>query len=141
MTQPIDQSVWWLGLAIGDLADARAILAEPDAPVRGAAYLAQQSAEKALKGAIESVGADPPRIHDLPQLAAAIPSLFGGWSAPPDLIRLTAAIITARYPDPDDPPFELDEVERLISDAALVIDAVRAHFARLGIGAADLDAI
>jgi crotonobetainyl-CoA:carnitine CoA-transferase CaiB-like acyl-CoA transferase len=35
----------------------------------------------------------------------------------------------------------LDEVERLISDAAVVIDAVRAHFARLGIGATDLDAI
>lgn len=141
MTQPIDQAVWWLRLAIGDLADARAILGEPDAPIRGAACLAQQSAEKALKGAIESMGADPPRIHDLKQLAASIPLLFDGWSSPPDLTRLTAAAVTARYPDLDDPPFEFDEVERLIFDAAVVIDAVRAHFARLGIGAADLGAI
>jgi HEPN domain-containing protein len=128
-------------MAIGDLADARAIVAADDAPIRGAAYLAQQSAEKAIKGAIESIGVDPPRIHDLRQLAAAIPPLFDGWSSPPDLTRLTAAIVSARYPDPDDPPFEVDEVDRLISDAAAVIDAVRAHFARLAIGPADLDAI
>jgi hypothetical protein len=38
---------------------------------------------------------------------------------------LSAAGVTARYPDPDDPPYELDEVGGLIADADRVIAAVR----------------
>lgn len=128
-------------MSLGDLADARAIVVAGDAPIRGAAYLAHQSAEKGLKGAIVAIGEDPPRIHDLTRLAAALPALFDGRASVPDLTRLTAAVTTARYPDPDDPPFELEEVDQLIVDAAAVIDAVRAHFARLGIAATGLDAI
>jgi HEPN domain-containing protein len=140
VTQPADPAVWWLRMAIGDLAAARAVLAADRAPDRGAAYLAQQSAEKAIKAAIVATGFDPPRIHDLNRLAFALP-LFDGWASPPDLTRLTAAVVGARYPDPDEPAYEPDEVELLVADAAAVIDAVRAYLGAAGTDVSDLEAI
>jgi HEPN domain-containing protein len=127
-------------MAIGDLADARAI-ATADAPLRGAAYLAQQAAEKALKAAISVEGVDPPRLHDLVSLGAGLPGLFDGLELPPDLARLSAAVITARYPDPDDPPYDLDEVERLLVDAEAVLGAVRTYLAARGLEATDLTGV
>ena len=128
-----DIAVWWIRTAIGDLADARAIADSDQATFRGAAYHAQQAAEKALKGAISFSGVDPPRTHDLVLLGASLPGLFDGSDSPPDLTRLSAAAITARYPDPDEPPYDVDEVERLIIDAEAVLEAVRTYLAARGL--------
>ena len=133
MTPSGDIAVWWIRTAIGDLADARAIAGAEGATFRGAAYHAQQAAEKALKGAISFGGVDPPRVHDLVPLAASLPGLFDGSDSPPDLTRLSAAAITARYPDPDDPPYDLDEIEQLITDAEAVLEAVRTYLAARGL--------
>ena len=140
MSPSAEDAVWWIRTAIGDLADARAIANAEAAPLRGAAYHAQQAAEKALKAAIASDGMVPPRVHDLVLLAAIIPGLFGSEPAP-DLTRLSAAVITARYPDPDDPPYGLDEVERLIVDADAVVRAVRRFLAARGVDARDFSGI
>lgn len=141
MRPSAEDAVWWVRTAIGDLADARAIVDADDAPLRGAAYHAQQAAEKALKAAIAFAGTVPPRVHDLALLNAGIPGLFDGSEPAPDLTRLSAAVITARYPDPDDPPYDLDEVERLIVDADAVLRAVRAYLAARGVDARDLTGI
>ena len=133
MTPSGDTAVWWIRTAIGDLADARAIANAEGAAFRGAAYHAQQAAEKALKAAIVFGGVDPPRGHDLVLLGAGLPGLFDGSDSPPDLTRLSAAAIAARYPDPDDPPYDLDEVERLIIDAEAVLGAVRTYLAARGL--------
>jgi len=128
-------------MAIGDLADARAIADADDAPLRGAAYLAQQTAEKALKAAITFDGVDPPRLHDLVSLAAGLPGLFDGSELSPDLTRLSAAVVTARHPDPDEPPYERDEVDRLLVDAATVLRAVQTYLAARGLDLPDLTGI
>jgi HEPN domain-containing protein len=128
-----DIAVWWIRTAIGDLADARAIADADEATLRGAAYHAHQAAEKALKAAISFGGVDAPRIHDLVLLGASLHGLFDGSGSPPDLTRLSAAVITARYPDPDDPPYDPDEVERLIVDAETVLAAVRTYLAARGL--------
>lgn len=141
MTRSADAAVWWIRTAIGDLADARAIANAADTPLRGAAYLAQQAAEKALKAAISFDGKDPPRVHDLAWLGAGLAGLFDGFASPPDLTRLSAAAITARYPDPDDPPYDIDEVERLIVDAEVVLGAVRTYLAARGVDAPDLTGV
>jgi len=47
-----ETSVRWFRFALGDLAAAKAILADDRLPSRDAAYLAQQAAEKALKATI-----------------------------------------------------------------------------------------
>lgn len=141
MTPSGDIAVWWIRTAIGDLADARAIAAAEGAPLRGAAYHAQQAAEKALKAAISFGGVDPPRIHDLALLASGLSGLFDASDVLPDLTRLSAVVITARYPDPDDPPYDLDEVERLLVDAEAVLGAVRNFLAARGLDASDLTAV
>jgi HEPN domain-containing protein len=141
VSPPAEDAVWWIRTAIGDLADARAIVDAEQAPLRGAAYHAQQAAEKALKAAIAFGGVDPPRIHDLARLAASLPGIFEASDPPPDLTRLSAAAITARYPDPDDPPYDVDEVERLIADAETVLEVVRTHLAARGLDAPDLTGV
>jgi hypothetical protein len=66
-------------------------------------------------------------------LGARLPGLFDGLAPPPDLARLSAAAVTARYPDPDDPPYDPGEVEQLIADADAVIGAVRTYLAARGL--------
>lgn len=126
---------------MGDLAAARALLADDRLPTREAAYLAQQAVEKAFKSTIALDGTEPPWTHDLLMLRQRAPEAVRNAAAGIDLIPLWSAASAARYPEGDDPPYDRDEVERLVSDAATIIEAVRRYLDAAGIGTSGLSAL
>ncbi len=88
----------WLQYAREDLTAAHTMLGQPGFVARQACWLAQQSAEKALKAVLQYLQIDFPRTHDLDLLRNRIP---GGWQVRdryPDLAALTEWAIEARYP-------------------------------------------
>ena len=90
-------------------------MAEGVAP-RQVAYLAQQAAEKALKAtiALEGSRATPDARPDLPH--REMPA-GGVRQVDIDIAALSAAQTAARYPDPEDLPYDRDEAELLVTDA------------------------
>jgi HEPN domain-containing protein len=135
---PPDAAVWWLRLARGDLAAARELLTAEGVAPRQAAYLAQQAAEKALKATIALEGGEPPVTHDLMFLIARCPLEAGLRQVDVDIVALSDAQTAARYPDPDDLPYDHDESELLARDATRLLDAVGDHFSRRGLAGTDL---
>jgi HEPN domain-containing protein len=135
---PPEAAVWWLRLALGDLAAARGLLMADGVAPRQAAYLAQQAAEKALKATIALEGTEPPPTHDLIFLIARCPQESGLREVGVDIVALSAAQTAARYPDPEDPPYDHDESELLVEDATRLLDAVGDHFNRRGVAGTDL---
>lgn len=135
---PPDAATWWLRLALGDLAAAHGLLTAEGVAPRQAACLAQQAAEKALKATIALEGTEPPLTHDLILLIARCPQEAGLPHVDVDIVALSAAQTAARYPDPEDLPYDHDEAELLVSDAARLLDAVEDHFNRLGLAGTDL---
>jgi HEPN domain-containing protein len=131
-------SARWYRYAIGDLATARAILADDRLPSREAAYLAQQAAEKALKSTIALDDTEPPWTHDLPFLRSRAPAVVRTATANIDLRPLWAAGSAGRYPEGDDPPFERDEITRLLEDAAAIVDIARRFLDDAGLDASDM---
>ncbi len=123
---------WWIEIAEGDLAMAEAILRNPELPPRGAAGLAQQAAEKALKAAIALDGHEPPRTHSLLALAHQVPERLAIDELSVDLAALTDAVGAARYPDPTELIYEPEEALRLVADARVLVTAVVAYFASEG---------
>lgn len=86
----------WLSYAEEDLAAARA-LSDSGAP-RHVCWLAQQTAEKALKAVLVFLQIEFPFWHDLDALRNLVPE---GWSvkeAHPDLAELTQWAVQSRYP-------------------------------------------
>ena len=85
------------------------------------AFLAQQSAEKALKALHIKETGNFPKIHDLTRLARLI-------DAPEEIVKLCAEINPAytatRYPDVEQ-EFDRKEVEDLIKKAEKVIEWVK----------------
>ena len=132
-------SVRWYRYAIGDLATARVIVSDERLPSREAAYLAQQSAEKALKATIALDGTEPPWTHDLPYLALKAPSAVRTALVGIDLRPLWAAGSAARYPDGDDPAYDDDELTRLLDDAAAIVDVVRTFLHDSGLDVAAIE--
>lgn len=132
-------AAWWLRVALGDLRAARAILGDPAAPPRAAAAFAQQAAEKALKGAIAYDGTDPPRTHDLVALWALLRARGMNIAEPTDLVLLSEAVGGARYPDPDEPPYERSAAGPLIEGAEAVVEAIRIHLRADGMDVTNLE--
>jgi HEPN domain-containing protein len=89
----------WLLAAEEDVALGHRSLADPAYP-RGAAFHAQQAAEKALKAFLAWHDRPLRRTHDLPALLRECASLQGEFTALEDAAReLTPYAITGRYPD------------------------------------------
>jgi HEPN domain-containing protein len=89
----------WLRFALEDLLAAEAMLGRPDTYPRHACWLAQQSAEKALKSILVFLDMDFPYSHDLDRLRDLTPE---GWRVKkehPDLAELAEWAVEARYPD------------------------------------------
>ena len=108
----------WLRYAREDLVAAEAVLVQEDVMPRHACWLAQQSAEKALKAIFVYLQIDFPRWHDLDALRNRIPE---GWSLKadhPDLSALTEWAVEARYPG--------DWPEAVERDARVAVEQARA---------------
>ncbi len=119
----------WLQYADRDLRSARTLLAAGDDD--NACYLAQQSAEKALKAALIHEQIPYPYHHDLDVLRDLLPV---GWSvkaAHPQLRSLTGWVIEARYPGPWAAPTDADATAA-ITDAQGIYDVVLADLAAHG---------
>ena len=88
----------WLRYAEEDLLAAEAALETESMVPRHACWLAQQSAEKAIKAVLIFLQIDFPRRHDLDALRNLAPA---GWQVRenhPDLAGLTEWAVEARYP-------------------------------------------
>lgn len=135
---PPDAAVWWLRLALGDLAAARGLLMAEGVAPRQVAYLAQQAAEKALKATIALEGNEPPLTHDLIFLITRCPQEAGLRHVDVDIVALSDAQTAAREPDPEDPPYDHEEAELLVRDATRLLGAVGDYFDRRGLAGRDL---
>jgi HEPN domain-containing protein len=135
---PPEAALWWLRTAIGDLAAARALLAVAAVAPRQAAYLAQQAAEKAFKATIALRGDEPPLTHDLLFLLQRSPDDAALRGVLLDIVALSGAQSVARYPQLDDPPYDVEEAQQLVADASRLVIAVQAYFDRLGLAGTGL---
>ena len=118
----------WLNQAENDLELAR--LATEQGFHAQACFFASQAAEKALKGAILELDAEPPRTHQLGTLVEVLKTL----GAPTEILlqlRLTPLsrmATSTRYPDDETPPserFDRQDAAESIACAAAVLDEVR----------------
>ena len=133
MTVNADNVAWWMRVAFGDLAGARAILTAAEIPAREAAFMAHQAAEKALKATILSIGTEPPWTHDLVGLRLRAPAPVRAATGHLEIEPLSAAAMAARYPDPDDPPYDRDEVVRFVATASAIVEVSRAYLESTGL--------
>jgi HEPN domain-containing protein len=115
----------WLTLSEQDLIAAQALHIDPAVEPRLGAGLAAQAAEKALKGAIASLGPEPPRTHDLVRLAQLARSAVTLTATQVGLRRLTDAYQQARYPEPDETAYDRIETGELLQTARDVLTDVR----------------
>ena len=106
----------WLAFARQDLRMAELALAE--GIFNQVCFHAQQGAEKAIKGWLDSQGRIPPRTHRMADLLALLPS--GSLGEEQDaLLLLDRFYIPTRYPDalpgalPDGLPGQAEAVEAL----------------------------
>ena len=117
----------WLKQAHNDLALAR--LAKDNSFMAQACYLASQSAEKALKGALLELGIEPPHTHVLNDLVGRLDNEgmeVTNLNALP-LRGLSRMAIQSRYPVDTTPPadlFDLADAEQAITTAEAVLDVV-----------------
>lgn len=135
---PPDAATWWLRMALGDLAAARELMTAEGVAPPHVAYLAQQAAEKALKATFALEGTEPPLTHDLIFLLARCPQEARLRDVEVDIAALSVAQTAARYPDPEDLPYDHDEAGLLVRDAARLLGAVGDHFIRRGLAGTDL---
>ncbi len=124
---------------MGDIATARAILTDERLPRREVAFLSQQAAEKALKASIVFHDTEAPWTHDLLFLRGRAPDEVRTAAGKLDLKPLWAAASASRYPDGDDPPYDRDEVERLLEDAAAIVAIVRRHLGDAGMDVSGME--
>ena len=117
----------WVKQAHNDLALAR--LAKDNGFMAQACYLASQSAEKALKGALLELGIEPPHTHVLNDLVGRLNNEgieVTNLNALP-LRGLSRMAIQSRYPVDTTPPadlFDLADAEQAIKTASAVLDIV-----------------
>lgn len=120
----------WYGHALGELALAGQALGR-GLPPRGAAFHAQQAAEKALKAALIAAGLDAPRTHDLDHLRSLLPAGWRIHRTHADLARLSDHAVETRYPDD---PVGLDRLAaaNALRQARSIVRIVAADLARRG---------
>lgn len=122
----------WVRFAREDLDAAQTLLSDEGLVPRHVCWLAQQAAEKALKGALTSQEIAFPFRHDLDALRNLLPD---GWDVKrqhPDLAELTEWAVEARYPG-DWPDATGEDARRAAEQARVVYEAVLTDFLQHGI--------
>jgi HEPN domain-containing protein len=118
----------WLDFARGDLLDAETLLRQADR-YRNVCFLAQQSAEKALKAILVWEGMDVPFRHDLDLLITLIPT---GWELPPrDWSWLTQWATGGRYPSNATEP-NADQARQAVEYARTAVTMVASEIGMPG---------
>ena len=127
----IEQAQRWLDRAKQDSRAARNQMTTDPPELAWACFIAQQTAEKSLKGALVLEGIDPPRTHDLNELRDLLPD---GWEVPGssgDLEQLSKWAEQSRYFNGWDEITRADAVWG-IEAAQAIYEAVSAELARRG---------
>ena len=83
-TDQLKDTARWLRYAEEDLITAETLLTQPQVPPRQSCWLAQQSAEKALKAVLIYLHIDFPRTHDLNILRNLVPNNLAFKFTPTD---------------------------------------------------------
>src|SRR5437867_8607415 len=99
---------------------------------RHACFLAQQSAEKALKAALTFLEVDFQFRHDLDALRNLLPDDWEIRNRHPDLAELTEWAVEARYPG-DWPDATVEEARRAFAQARGVLQCLTEDLYRNGL--------
>lgn len=134
MSEPehVTEACRWLRYAHEDLSGAAGMGEQGQGVPRHACWLAQQAAEKAIKGALVLLQIDFPKTHDLDLLCTLLPEDWKAKSDPGDLAELSEWSVEARYPG-DWPEVRTADAERAVSTAQHVVDSVLDEFRRRGV--------
>lgn len=113
----------WLRFAQEDLASAEEMAERSLGVPRQACWLAQQAAEKAVKGALVFQSIGFPKSHDLDLLRGFIPD---GWrlkNAPADLAELSEWSVESRYPGdwPEATPVDAKQAVALAQEVMRIV--------------------
>ena len=122
----------WLRYSAEDLDVARVLLASSPLVPRHVCWLAQQSAEKALKAALVLEDIAFPFTHDLDALRNRLPESWQVQTTHSDLAELTQWALETRYPG-DWPEATSEDATRAVSEAAALRDSVVSEFERRGL--------
>ena len=122
----------WLRYAGEDLSTAESMLNYEDLVPRHACFLAQQSAEKAIKAILVFLQIDFPFRHDLDEFRDLVPDGWRMKSAHPDLSFLTEWAVEGRYPG-DWPDAVEADAQQAVREARAVWQSVCADFRQHGI--------
>jgi HEPN domain-containing protein/predicted nucleotidyltransferase len=133
--QRLDDTRQWLRYASDDLQFAQATTADQERPARYVCYLAQQSAEKALKAVLVFEQVDFPRTHNVADLLALVPDAWARVRAAGDLSTLSSWAVQARCPDANRDATR-EEAAAALQQAERVWDAVSGEFVGRGLNAA-----
>ena len=120
----------WLEKSEHDLFGARKLMREPDPIHDLAAFLAQQSAELALKGFLETNEHPFPKIHDIAgllQMAIEHDTEFRKFYSISD--RITRYAVSTRYPEGGGFYPTSEEVIEALDFAATVLELVKSRIA------------
>jgi HEPN domain-containing protein len=114
----------WMAKAAGDLKVARHLLVGDADMSFGAAFHAQQAAEKALKAALVWHQVDFPKTHDMSRLVELVRSADARLALViADAVNLTPYGVEVRYPA-DLPEPTRDEAQAAVALAERVLEAV-----------------
>ncbi len=130
-TERLGAEAWrWYRLAAEDLGGSRRSAADPEDPPRLACFWAQQAGELALKAVLVAEDVDPPKTHDLAELASLCNDTQVGALEREELETLSAFAVVTRYPA-DAPDIAESTPAVLIAIASRVLDASAAALLRV----------
>ncbi len=122
----------WLQYAAEDLVTAERIAVSRTMPPRNACYLAQQTAEKAIKAALVFLRIPFPFRHDLDFLRDLLPTDWRVKTEHPNLSTLTIWMTEARYPS-GSPDASKADARAATRQARAVYESVRTDLAAHGL--------
>jgi HEPN domain-containing protein len=129
MSEPVNRqlALRWFEYAKNDLRAATIMLSCDDVAPRTACFLAQQSAEKALKAILILKGLHVSRTHDLDALSEKLPGKAYKEFEAFDLTWLTEWSVESRYPG-DWPEASREDAKKAVTIATEVINACKSIF-------------
>lgn len=125
-----NEAAKWLRYAKEDL-DAAESLLRDDATPRHICFMAQQSAEKAIKSVFVLLQIDFPRTHDLDALKSLLPTEWSSRLKSIDLAELSEWAVESRYPG-NWAEATLDDAHSACEQARIVYDLIADAFSGMG---------